>query len=283
MKLSIITINWNNKEGLRKTIESVLGQTARDQFEYVVVDGASTDGGKEMLESEYADRIDKWVSEPDKGIYNAMNKGVRMSGGEYCVILNSGDIYRENTTIASILGSLHDEDIIVGKMVFKATGLLMEAPDPISLLSLHKRSIPHNAAFVKRELLLKTPYDENLRIVSDWKFFVQTLILQNASYRLIDNVITEFDCSGISSMNRSACETERQRALEELFPPRVLQDYFSFINGSGYTGDVYDQFYVRLKQFRSGKKLYSLNRFLLLILSKFKKSAQWVRDFPASL
>ena len=69
MKLSIITINWNNREGLRMTLENVLGQTARDQFEYIVVDGGADDGSKEMLASEYDGRIDHWVSEPVKPIY----------------------------------------------------------------------------------------------------------------------------------------------------------------------------------------------------------------------
>ncbi len=283
MKLSIITINWNNREGLRKTINSVLAQTARMHFEYIVVDGASTDGGKEMLEIEYADRIDKWISEPDKGIYNAMNKGVRMASGDYCVVLNSGDVYHTNDTVASVLPLLHDEDIIIGKMVFMATGLIMQVTEPISLLTMYQKSIPHNAAFIKRDILLQYPYDEKYRIVSDWKFFVQSLILHNATYRLIDVIVTDFDCSGVSSKNRDACDKERQIILKDLFPDRVLQDYFQFTKGSGYTGSDYDRFYVKLRNYRAGEKIYSLNVFIIRIWARFKKSARWVLDFPVHL
>ena len=89
MRLSIITINYNNREGLRKTIESVVNQTYRN-FEYIIIDGGSTDGSVEVVK-EYADRISYWVSEPDNGIYNAMNKGVLAANGKYIQFLNSGD------------------------------------------------------------------------------------------------------------------------------------------------------------------------------------------------
>lgn len=279
MKLSIITINWNNRDGLMKTVDNVLAQTARSDFEYIVVDGASTDGSKELLEKDYTGRIDKWVSEPDKGIYNAMNKGIRMASGEYCVILNSGDVYHDKTSIESVLPHLQGEDLVIGKMRFMSTGLLMQAHEPITLLSLYDNSIPHNAAFVKRDLLLAYPYDENYRIVSDWKFFVQALILHNASYKLIDQVVTDFDCSGISSRNRDICDQEKHDILIKLFPERVLQDYFQFTKGAGYSGSDYDRFYVKLRDFRAGKVLYSLNVRMMHILARFKKSARWSQEF----
>ena len=89
MKLSIITVNLNNRDGLQKTIDSVVSQTFKD-YEWIVIDGGSTDGSKELIE-QYADHFTDWVSEPDKGIYNAMNKGIGMASGEYIQFLNSGD------------------------------------------------------------------------------------------------------------------------------------------------------------------------------------------------
>ena len=80
MKLSIITVNYNNREGLQRTIDSVVSQTFRD-FEWIVIDGGSTDGSKELIK-QYADHFSYWVSEPDKGIYNAMNKGILKATGE---------------------------------------------------------------------------------------------------------------------------------------------------------------------------------------------------------
>ena len=97
MKLSIITINYNNQEGLKKTIESVVSQTMRD-FEWIVIDGGSTDGGKEIIEQN-KQCLDYWCSEPDKGIYHAMNKGIRASHGDYLMFLNSGDSLYDNKVI----------------------------------------------------------------------------------------------------------------------------------------------------------------------------------------
>ena len=91
MKLSIITINYNNARGLERTIKSVICQTFTN-YEYIIVDGGSTDGSLEVI-NKYADHISKWVSEPDEGIYNAMNKGTRMASGEYFNYMNSGDCF----------------------------------------------------------------------------------------------------------------------------------------------------------------------------------------------
>ena len=102
MRLSIITINWNNATGLEKTLQSVASQTFKE-FEYVIVDGASTDGSVEVIrkyESQFAHL--KWVSEPDTGIYNAMNKGIRMASGEYIQILNSADCLASEDVMKSI-------------------------------------------------------------------------------------------------------------------------------------------------------------------------------------
>ncbi|MBO4536592.1 MAG: glycosyltransferase [Bacteroidales bacterium] len=283
MKLSIITINWNNRDGLKMTIDNVLGQTARNDFEYIVVDGGADDGSQEMLEKEYDGRIDKWVSQPIKPIYQKMNMGVQLASGDYCLFLNSGDRFHGNDAIEVALTQLHSEDLIIGKMIFEATGLLMQATNPISLLFLFENSIPHNAAFIKRELLIQFPYDERLRIVSDWKFFVQALILNNASYRLIDNIISEFDCGGISSKNRDLCEKERRLVLKELFPDRVLLDYYKFLNGSSYQDTTYDRFYTKLRNYRAGKALFSINVLIMRIFGFFKKSAEWAKDYPIIL
>ena len=97
MKYSIITVNYNNKEGLRKTIESVISQTFRD-FEYIVIDGGSSDGSAELLK-EYSDKITYWVSEPDKGIYNGMNKGIAKATGDYLNFMNSGDCFYDQQVL----------------------------------------------------------------------------------------------------------------------------------------------------------------------------------------
>lgn len=280
MILSIITINWNNREGLRATMNNVLGQSARDQFEYIVVDGGAPDGSGKMLAEEYDGKVDKWVSQPVKPIYEKMNMGVRMATGDYCLFLNSGDSFHGSDAIEGALPELHDEDIIIGKTVMLETGKLMSAKTPITLLSLYENSIPHNAAFIRRDLLLKHPYDENLRIISDWKFFVESLIVDNCTYREIGNVIAEFDCNGLSSKNRDLCEQERAKVFSELFPERIMLDYFRFRKGSGYTDKNYDKFFVKLRRYRSAKFIYSLDVLIMRFLAIFKKSARWSRQYP---
>ena len=109
-KLSIITVNLNNREGLRKTAESVVSQTYKD-YEWIVIDGGSTDGSKELIE-QYAEHISYWVSEPDKGIYNAMNKGIRQAHGEYFLFLNSGDSLCDDDIVESFCVGNFKEDIV---------------------------------------------------------------------------------------------------------------------------------------------------------------------------
>ena len=117
MKLSIITINWNNREGLRMTLDNVLSQTARDQFEYVVVDGGADDGSGEMLRQEYDGRLDKWTSQPIKPIYKKMNMGVQMATGDYCLFLNSGDSLNDPDVMKDVLPHLDGEkDLVIGSI-----------------------------------------------------------------------------------------------------------------------------------------------------------------------
>ena len=125
MKLSIITINYNNAVGLKKTLDSVAAQTYTD-FEYIIVDGASTDGSVDIIreyENALASRPSplashlKWISEPDTGIYNAMNKGIRLAHGEYTLMLNSGDYLVDEQVIEKVLLLLDGTDIIQGNTV----------------------------------------------------------------------------------------------------------------------------------------------------------------------
>ena len=120
-KLSLITINQNNAEGLRRTIESVVFQTYID-YEYIVIDGASTDESVNILK-QYDNRITFWISEPDTGIYNAMNKGILKATGDYCLFLNSGDWLSDDRVLEEVF--LHEitEDIVCGNAVFEKSHL----------------------------------------------------------------------------------------------------------------------------------------------------------------
>lgn len=224
MKYSVITINYNNKEGLRHTIKSVLGQIC-DDYEYIIIDGGSTDGSVEVI-MEYAENVDYWVSEKDKGIYHAMNKGVVQANGDYCIFMNSGDCFYDDAVLSTVANDLK-EDIIVGKALIKQRNGVI-SPPPIgefTFYHLYSGSIPHQASFIRTKLLRKYPYDEKLNISSDWKFFVQTLIIDNCSIRYLDVYVVRYDIEGISSCNPQLMRHEKESIMSAIFPPRVLADY----------------------------------------------------------
>ena len=278
MKLSIITINWNNREGLRATMENVLGQSARDQFEYVVVDGGAPDGSGEMLASEYDGRLDTWTRQPIKPIYRKMNMGVERATGDYLLFLNSGDALNDADVVRDVLPHLDGtHDLVIGTIMEGKRRT--RVPDDITYLWMYKASIPHNGAFIKRELLVKHPYDETLTIVSDWKFFLQALILDNCSYKLIDRDIAYFDQTGISSTRPLQVEEERRKVLDDLVPARISADYLQFTKGQGYKNTDYDRFYIKLRKYKYGKWLYNLNVLTMRFIALFRKGARFARDY----
>ena len=278
-KLSIITINYNDSAGLEATIKSVISQTDFQFIEYIVIDDGSSDGSIDVIR-QYADRLAFWTTRPNKGIYATMNEGVRNATGDYCLFLSSGDIFHSNTVIEEILATLDGTDLIIGRMVFLADGHLSDVETPITFKTLYKNTVPHGSTIIRRELMIRHPYDETLRIVSDWKFFVQTIIFDNVSYKKIETIILDFDCNGISSRNRDLCQFEREKVYKELFPPRVIQDYFQFVKGGGYQDTIYDKFYVKLRDYKYAKVIYTLSVLLMRFVAIFKKGARFVKHFP---
>lgn len=222
MRYSIITINYNNKEGLSHTIESVISQNSKD-FEYIIIDGGSTDGSVDIIK-QYANHISYWVSEKDMGVYNAMNKGVEQAHGDYLIFMNSGDCLHRPDVLR--LMSEYQEDIICGK-VFKGCSNIPSGhhKSTITLVDLMRGSLPHQAMFIRRKLMQKHPYDENYKILSDWKFCIQAFIFDNCTFRNSDIIVADYDISGISTNSNGLLTQEREVILKELFPQRIIDDY----------------------------------------------------------
>lgn len=319
MKLSIITINYNNAEGLRKTLASVAAQTYTD-IEHIIVDGGSTDGSVEVIR-EYADNqvkgyrlevkgeensladinastpytlhhtpsahVVRWISEPDKGIYNAMNKGLEIALGklgvtddhhsmslasrlspnslsDYIQILNSGDILAAADVTERMVAALEQQikgyrlkvkGNEKGKAETPASSLLASSLSPIqnrpailygnmikvnaqgqvvgksgyteySLRQFYSSTLNHDCAYIRRDLFEEYGlYDENLKIVSDWKWYLQAIGLGRVKPEYVDIDVTIFDDGGISETNLALRNAERRKVLEELLPPAVLWDY----------------------------------------------------------
>lgn len=340
MKLSIITINYNNAEGLRKTMESVLAQTYTE-IEYIIVDGASTDGSVDVI-CELATRPTiKWVSEKDTGIYNAMNKGLEVALGkrvvnddhtsspnspiassphrlsDYIQILNSGDILaaddvtermmaaleenvkqqhqQQNTNNHSVMeqhtitanenNALSPYRLIASSPIQNRPAILYgnmikEYPDgrrvkdtcgggnytPESFLYFYKGTLNHDCAYIRRDLFEKYGlYNEQMKICSDWEWYVRAIVLggEKTVYTNID--VTVFDMTGISESNgknKDIILKERREYLESILPAAVLRDY--------------DMFSLPISQYRRLKKyhLWGIIYFVERVLFKFEK---WFR------
>lgn len=223
MKYSIITVNLNNACGLEDTIKSVINQTCHS-FEFLIIDGGSTDNSKSIIEK-YKSHINYCVSESDKGIFNAMNKGIKASKGDYLIFMNSGDCFYDKNVLEQSLNYL-GTDFVIGDIKRKDNDKLLnyELSD-ISMMTFYKGAIPHQATFHKRSLFADSLYDEQLRISSDWKFFFQKIILEDASYTIMPVVVCSFDTTGISNTNKELGTKERRKIISESLPPRVIKDY----------------------------------------------------------
>jgi glycosyltransferase involved in cell wall biosynthesis len=227
--ISIITIVRNRVNEIEKTIKSVVNQTY-PRIEYIVVDGNSKDGTVEIIKK-YAGSISKWVSEPDSGIYNAMNKGIDMASGEYIQFINSGDFFLENDIIERIFSVEQTADIIYGDYYLKEDKSEKRYyPKELTMYHFYISSLGHEAAFIKRELFDNGKYDENYRIVSDWKFFMEKIIFEHCSTKWLGFPVCFFDTTGISESDRELLYAERYAILREKLPERILADYPEIYN-----------------------------------------------------
>lgn len=263
MRYSIITINYNNGEGLRSTIESVIRQSCND-YEFIIIDGGSSDDSTNVIK-EYAKHITYWVSEKDNGVYHAMNKGVAAAKGDYCIFMNSGDCFHSPDILNDVVE--HKEDIICGRVI---KGNSQESSghhkSTISLVDLMRGSLPHQAMFIKRELLVNHPYDERYKILSDWKFCIETLIFDNNSFRNINTIVADYDTSGISTNSNGLLPKERELILRELFPERILVDYQRLTPVDDELLDIS----IKLTKTVSPRKLVKRLAYFLLRLKKIR-------------
>ena len=319
-RLSIITINYNNAEGLRKTLASVASQTYPN-IEHIIVDGASTDGSVDVIK-EYENQLNithstihlLWSSEPDNGIYNAMNKGIEIALGkrivnsfnrsersedknkeneialgkrvvnafnrsersedknkelpDYIQILNSGDLLAAPNVTERMMAALQMKgdgvELLYGNMVkydYQNSRTLGKSTEvEYSLHQYYTATMNHDCCYIRRDLFETYGlYDESLKIVSDWKWFLQAIGLGNVKPIYVDIDVTIFDASGISETNLALRNQERRQVLEELVPPAILADY-----------DAHAFEMEQMKRLRRWK-LYPLVYFIERVLLKLEK------------
>lgn len=227
MKYSIITVNYNNKEGLRNTIESVIHQTFRD-YEFIVIDGGSTDGSADVLR-EYNNEISYWVSEPDGGIYQGMNKGIRKATGDFLNFMNSGDCFYNDHVLQKVADYNYDADIITGRDYHyseeKQQGHASIQPTRMSMITFFTSTLDHQSSFIKRELFNNSLYREDLRLVSDWVFFLEKVVIESKLVKFIPDIVCYREVGGITWQQYDKNLKEREQYIHQLLPSGVYKDY----------------------------------------------------------
>lgn len=196
MIVTIITVCRNHAQELERTIRSVESQTWQER-EYLVIDGASTDDTLDVIKAHEAS-ITRWVSEPDQGIYDAMNKGVRMAQGEWVIFMNAGDTFASDDTLQRVFGSPQNADVIYGDVIKGELVKKAEAPR-----NAHRMFYCHQSAFVRTRCLREFPFDIRHRMSADFKQ-VKQLYLSGKTFLQLDFPVANFDTQGVSNKNRSA-------------------------------------------------------------------------------
>jgi len=238
LPLTIITVNYNNKKGLQRTLKSVASQKFRN-FEHIIIDAASNDGSLEVIKS-YETKISYWVSEPDRGIYHGMNKGITAAKGTYLLFLNSGDYLIDENALTLELENINTDIGFGYHTVADASGKLVSIDykdREIDFGFFVMSTLPHSSTFIRKSLFQKFGYyDETYKIAADWVFFFNAIIYKGATVSRIEKPIGVFELGGISthSDNRELVKEERERFL------KTIMDSFAI--------DYIKQIYPVLKQ-----------------------------------
>ena len=321
MRFIIITINYNNAEGLRKTLASVAFQTFRD-FEHIIVDGGSTDESVEIIR-QYADNEDirpegykvirqenskadnlalspnhlitsspiTWISEPDNGIYDAMNKGIEIAlgkrtvnsfnsselvedkkiigrtgvGSEYVLFLNSGDYLIDTNVLQMVDDTNMQADVCYFDAIFTKQGepyLTRTYPDSLSLRFFLSDSLCHQATFYQLSALSEYEgYDEQYKLIGDWALNVKLIVLNNCSIQHYPSVTTCYEIGGLSwtDEGRQRCEDEKNIFLQANISSKIIDDYHYWTTVE--TSDWYRRI-VRIKSRKIRKILLGLIKLL---------------------
>lgn len=240
MLITVITINYNNCLGLNKTIKSVCNQTFQD-FEYIIIDGNSHDGSKDSIRKlqEKATSL-KFkslicISEPDHGIYDAMNKGINLSKGDYIIFMNSGDCLSSPNVLKKVFeNKKYQADIIIGRQKYIRNGKISICrrtyANEVNERFLRSNTLPHQATFIKRELMQRIGgYHLDFKIVSDWIFWYEAIVNYHATIQDTNVFIANMEEEKTSS-NIEKCREEMALFLKKQYPNPSLDFWETIIN-----------------------------------------------------
>lgn len=244
-KISIITVCYNSEETIEKTILSVINQTYQN-LEYIIIDGASKDSTVDII-NKYRYKIAHFVSEPDKGIYDAMNKGAKMATGEWLLFRNSGDFFFSHTSIEDLF-KMYKEDnkedfLLADSRLFRKWGYKDVKPSILNKSFYDAMPVLHPSTFVRRSTQLKFPFHLNYKNSSDYCFFVEAL-KSGATYRYFDLLLalvendtgitaSHFDRTlkeNIDFLNKMGAPKERIKQLERILCKNKISKFIPFID-----------------------------------------------------
>lgn len=200
-KVSVITVSYNSAASIEKTILSVLEQTYPD-IEYIVIDGGSSDGTVDIIRK-YSYRIAYWVSEPDGGVYYAMNKGIDAATGDYLQFLNTGDFLIDKDAISSFITHLKSDTVVAygDILCLTSAGDYLQARPPLDTLRKYD-VVPHPATMVRTGFQKSMPFDTSFRIAADYDFFYKAYFEAKATFQYIPVTLTAYDAeTGLSKDN----------------------------------------------------------------------------------
>ena len=253
---SIIVVTYNNANGLRRTLQSIR-QLDYTHKEVVVIDGGSKDDSLSVI-AENQDIITTSVSEKDNGIYNAMNKGVKLVTGDYVVFMNAGDEFADKDVLSVV--NAYDGDILLGGETYG--GQVRMVKDRMSLYDILSVGINHQAVYYRREVLQKYGFDETYKIIADLKSVVEPVAKDKCTVTCIQKVLATCEGGGLSKQRWRDALTEKRRIIDEVVDPFYKDDYLKF---SGINNSMLDDFIV-LSHFHS---MFPLLRLLAKVARLF--------------
>jgi len=209
--VTIVTVTYNAEDLLEETILSVINQTY-DNIEYIIIDGASTDGTVDIIKK-YEDHIDYWVSEPDGGIYYAMNKGIEKATGKWINFMNAGDTFFDTETVAYVMEHKHDNaELIYGNYKKKKANIIVRALEQKNWL----KTMPfnHQTLFSKTELAKQYPFDTSYKIVAD-HHFIMNMYHQKRRFQYLNQALAIFSEGGFANQNTVKMCIESLKVLIE--------------------------------------------------------------------
>lgn len=241
--LSIITINYNNGIGLKKTIDSVKSQTSIN-YEHIIIDGNSSDESINILkdalyDANYEKHVTFWCSEKDKGVYDAMNKGIQHANGKFCLFLNSGDYLADNKSIQRLeTYDLTDDSIIYTNAIYfnKKNEWKVVFPEKLTPFFFYQRkTLSHQNMLFPTQYIKNNPYSLEYKVASDVDLYLKAFFVDNLRFIHLNEIISKYENeTGISSQAGSLLlnqewDIQLKKYIPEMYRD-LLSDYYIYEN-----------------------------------------------------